>query len=263
MRWRYRSITSSMSSARTACVWGRSSASASARATAPLARSTHPYCRTRSRPDASSGASGWATSHRCRRVTSSPAAVEGSSCATQSSSRRVTFSRSRRLTHSAARAISSATSSVESSWARYSRVSTRLPTIVPTRAASISQLRGIRPVCGIGSPSGRRKSAVTANQSARPPTMPASAMARRKPPHQVARTGYVTTASPAAASRTARASRRFGLIRHYSRRKSSMRSVALGPSGYVCVARRSPPLHACPIPGTSQVSSHGRPAPSR
>ena len=32
--------------------------------------------------------------------------------------------------------------------------------------------------------------------------------------------------------------------RRYSRRKSSMRSVALGPGGYVCVPRMSPPLHA-------------------
>src|SRR5437773_3596375 len=50
----------------------------------------------------------------------------------------------------------------------------------------------------------------------------------------------------------------------YSRRKSSMRSVALGPGGYVCVARMSPPLHAWPIPGishrseehTSELQSH-------
>ncbi len=36
-------------------------------------------------------------------------------------------------------------------------------------------------VWGIGSPSGRRNSAVTANQSARAPTMPASAAARTYP----------------------------------------------------------------------------------
>jgi hypothetical protein len=38
--------------------------------------------------------------------------------------------------------------------------------------------RGMIAVCGIGSPSGRRKSAVTANQSASAPTIPASAAAR-------------------------------------------------------------------------------------
>ena len=38
-------------------------------------------------------------------------------------------------------------------------------------------------VCGIGSPSGRRNSAVTANQSASAPTMPASAAARTYPSH--------------------------------------------------------------------------------
>ena len=37
---------------------------------------------------------------------------------------------------------------------------------------------GMIAVCGIGSPSGCRNSAVTANQSASAPTMPASAAAR-------------------------------------------------------------------------------------
>jgi hypothetical protein len=40
-----------------------------------------------------------------------------------------------------------------------------------------SLLRGMTAVCGMGSPSGRRNSATTANQSARAPTMAASAMA--------------------------------------------------------------------------------------
>ncbi len=44
-----------------------------------------------------------------------------------------------------------------------------------------SLLRGMIAVCGIGSPSGWRNSAVTANQSARPPTMAASAKERTKP----------------------------------------------------------------------------------
>jgi hypothetical protein len=38
-------------------------------------------------------------------------------------------------------------------------------------------------VCGMGSPSGWRKSAVTANQSAMPPTIAASDAARTKPSH--------------------------------------------------------------------------------
>ena len=37
---------------------------------------------------------------------------------------------------------------------------------------------GMIAVCGIGSPSGRLNKAVTANQSASAPTMPASAIAR-------------------------------------------------------------------------------------
>ena len=42
---------------------------------------------------------------------------------------------------------------------------------------------GMIAVCGIGMPSGWRNSAVIANQSARPPTMAASAVARTKPSH--------------------------------------------------------------------------------
>ena len=42
------------------------------------------------------------------------------------------------------------------------------------------QFEGLHPaVCGIGRPSGRRNSAVTANQSARPPTIAASAKASK------------------------------------------------------------------------------------
>ncbi len=44
-----------------------------------------------------------------------------------------------------------------------------------------SLLRGMIAVCGIGRPRGWRNSAVTANQSARPPTIAASAKARMKP----------------------------------------------------------------------------------
>ena len=80
--------------------------------------------------------------------------------------------------------------------------------MVPTRAAMSCQFAGMSAVWGIGSPSGCRKRAVTANQSARPPTTPASAIARIHPPHHVARNGKVATASPTAASSTPRASRR-------------------------------------------------------
>ena len=44
--------------------------------------------------------------------------------------------------------------------------------------ATWSFLFGMMAVCGMGMPMGYRKSAVTANQSASPPTMPASAAAR-------------------------------------------------------------------------------------
>jgi hypothetical protein len=103
------------------------------------------------------------------------------------------------------------------SCATYSFVSTRLPTIVPTRAAISSQLAGISAVCGIGRPSGRRKIAVTANQSASPPTIPASAIASTHPPHHVARSGKNATASAAAASSTPSASRRWRRARVQSR----------------------------------------------
>ena len=51
-------------------------------------------------------------------------------------------------------------------------------TKVPRLAPIWSFLRGMIAVCGIGSPSGWRKSAVTANQSASAPTIEASAVAR-------------------------------------------------------------------------------------
>ena len=58
-------------------------------------------------------------------------------------------------------------------------VSTNSPSVRP-----ISSLRvGMIAVWGIGSPSGRRKSAVTANQSASAPTMPPSAAARTYASH--------------------------------------------------------------------------------
>jgi hypothetical protein len=53
----------------------------------------------------------------------------------------------------------------------------KVPRPVPMR----SLLAGITAVWGIGNPSGRRNSAVTANQSARPPTMAASAPAATRP----------------------------------------------------------------------------------
>jgi hypothetical protein len=81
--------------------------------------------------------------------------------------------------------------------------------MVPTRSAINSQLAGISAVWGMGSPSGRRKIAVTANQSASPPTMPASAIARIQPPHQEARKGKDVMARKTAARRTMRAIRRW------------------------------------------------------
>ncbi len=131
------------------------------------------------------------------------------SAASQRASSRVATSRSRDVNRSAARAIRAAMSTRAISCATYSFVSTRLPTIVPTRAAISSQLAGISAVCGIGRPSGRRKIAVTANQSASPPTIPASAIASIHPPHHVARSGKKATASAAAASSTPSASRRW------------------------------------------------------
>jgi hypothetical protein len=53
-----------------------------------------------------------------------------------------------------------------------------------SRLRPSSSLRfGISAVCGIGSPSGRLNSAVTANQSAIAPTMDASAPVFTKPSH--------------------------------------------------------------------------------
>ena len=51
-------------------------------------------------------------------------------------------------------------------------------TKVPRLSPIWSFLRGMIAVCGIGSPSGCRNSAVTANQSASAPTIEASAVAR-------------------------------------------------------------------------------------
>ncbi len=51
------------------------------------------------------------------------------------------------------------------------------PTNSPRDTPSWSFLVGMIAVCGMGRPSGRRKRAVTANQSASAPTMPASAAA--------------------------------------------------------------------------------------
>ena len=50
---------------------------------------------------------------------------------------------------------------------------------VKLREESRAFCLGMIAVCGIGSPSGCRNSAVTANQSAKPPTIDASAIAWR------------------------------------------------------------------------------------
>ncbi len=65
-----------------------------------------------------------------------------------------------------------------------------------------SLLRGITAVCGMGRPSGRRKRAVTANQSAQAPTVPASANARTQASHG-ARAGHRAAATLAATNTTA------------------------------------------------------------
>ena len=57
--------------------------------------------------------------------------------------------------------------------------STNVPSTRPMRSFCV----GMMAVCGIGSPSGRRNRAVTANQSAKPPTRDASAVARTNPNH--------------------------------------------------------------------------------
>jgi len=66
--------------------------------------------------------------------------------ASQRASSRVATSKSCDASRSAPRAISDATSTRAISCATYSLVRTRLPTIVPTRAAISSQLAGISAV---------------------------------------------------------------------------------------------------------------------
>ncbi len=84
----------------------------------------------------------------------------------------------------------------------------------PRVAANWSLRSTISAVCGMGRPSGRRNSAVTANQSATPPTIDASAPACTKPsrvpwwPNAVTTTNSTVTAPSRAVARrraTARA----------------------------------------------------------
>src|SRR5207244_5962554 len=79
------------------------------------------------------------------------------------------------------------------------------------------------PIC----PSGRRKIAVTANQSARPPTIPASAIARIQPPHQLLLWGNASAASAQAPRSTPSARRRW---RRTSLRPPSVVSVLAAPA---------------------------------
>ena len=60
----------------------------------------------------------------------------------------------------------------------------------PRLAPIWSFFRGMIAVCGIGIPSGYRNSAVTANQSARPPTIAASAAACKEAPNALAVTDH-------------------------------------------------------------------------
>ena len=86
----------------------------------------------------------------------------------------------------------------------------------PTNSSSPrprSSLRfGIRAVCGIGSPSGCLKSAVTANQSAIAPTIDASAPAFTNPrnPSRSRVTTYTTAANSRSPTATVRIRRRPG-----------------------------------------------------
>ena len=90
----------------------------------------------------------------------------------------------------------------------------------PSLVASSTFLRGTSAVCGIGTPIGWRNSAVTANQSARPPTSPASAPAATKPStpasppctSRVMRKTAAKTMSSAVARVLARRSARSGVI---------------------------------------------------
>src|SRR5581483_6154889 len=157
---------------------------------------------------ASRGAMGFARASRVSQAARSPAAAGDTSPTAQRATARTAASRSAGRRRSAPRASSAATSNRAISSRTYSRVSTRLPTMTPTRSAISSQLVGMIAVWGIGSPRGRRKRAVTANQSARPPTIPASAIARIQPPHHAARTGMAATASATAARSTISARRR-------------------------------------------------------
>lgn len=70
------------------------------------------------------------------------------------------------------------------------------PTKSPSDLPSASFFVGMIAVCGIGSPSGRRNSAVTANQSAMAPTMPASAAAATYPAQAPAPAESAHLASP-------------------------------------------------------------------
>ena len=77
--------------------------------------------------------------------------------------------------HSAARRLSWAARSLAPSTSGERKLFwTKLPRLRPIRSFRC----GMMAVCGIGRLSGRRNSAVMANQSATPPTMPASAVAR-------------------------------------------------------------------------------------
>ncbi len=173
-----------------------------------MRRSSQPWRWATSTTSAISGATGRSRS-RLRNHATRPGAEPGGTWPVAQRVAVVTAaSTSAGFTRSAAVTSHAAMSTRAISRITYSRVSTWPPTMAPTRAAMSCQFDGISAVWGIGRPSGRRKIAVTANQSARPPTMPASAMARIQPPHHVWRTGNAAKARAAAASSTMSARRR-------------------------------------------------------
>ncbi len=95
-------------------------------------------------------------------------------------------------------------------------------------------------VCGIGMPSGWRKSAVTANQSARPPTIAASIVARTMPSHGHRGSSARVTTKTTVAATSSSVARRFIESSCAWRVASSCRiCIARGPAGVAADGRPS------------------------
>ena len=138
---------------------------------------------------------------------------------------------------------------------------TKLPSERPIwsfRAAMIA-------VCGIGMPSGWRKSAVTANQSASPPTIAASAIARTGSSQGCARPSAAAATNTAHASRRSPVARRFHArelraLRRFVGRREQRRGHGRAPEDSAGGA----PLSACARSGrrAPTASPAARPCPS-